>query len=316
MTLTQLEYAVAIDTWRHFAKAAEHCFVTQPTLSMQIRKLEENLGLRIFDRARTPVVPTNEGVEIIAQARTVLREVQRISEIARERQGKPSGTLTIGIIPTLAPYLLPRFLGGFMARHPDIRLVVSELTTDVIVERLRRNLLDAGLLVTPLQEPGIAERHLFYEDYVVYVSPNEPTYRKRYVLADDIDTHRLWLLEEGHCMRSQIMRLCELKRAEAVQTNFQYEAGSVETLKKMVETRHGITIIPELALEELTRRQMKMVRRFRPPVPAREVSLVTHRPVVKQNLLDALQAEILRSIPPSMLSGKGKDVLKLAAAGK
>jgi LysR family hydrogen peroxide-inducible transcriptional activator len=309
MTLTQLQYAVAIDTWRHFAKAAEHCFVTQPTLSMQIRSLEEELGLRLFDRSRTPVVPTEEGVEIIAQARTILREVERVSEIVQEKQGKPSGTLTLGIIPTLAPYLLPRFLGGFLARQPDIRLVVSELTTEVIVDRLRLNLLDAGLLVTPLQEPGIEERHLFYEDYVVYVSPDEPVYRKRYVLADEIDTRHLWLLEEGHCMRSQIMRLCELKKAGAVKSNFQYEAGSVETLKKMVETRHGITILPELAIEDLTKRQTEMVRRFKSPVPAREVSLVTHRPVVKQRLLDALRAEILRSIPRSMQKSHGKDVL-------
>jgi LysR family hydrogen peroxide-inducible transcriptional activator len=149
--------------------------------------------------------------------------------------------------------------------------------------------------VTPLQEPGITERHLFYEDYVVYVSPSESVYRKRYVLADDIDTRRLWLLEEGHCMRSQIMRLCELKKAGAPMSNFQYEAGSVETLKRMVETRHGITIIPELALEELTPRQAK---------------------VVKQRLLDALHAEILRSLPRTMLTPQGKDVLKLAPADR
>ncbi len=309
MTITQLEYIVALDTWRHFGTAAEKCYVTQPTLSMQIRKLEEEFGVRLFDRSKVPVHPTDEGVEIVRQARVILREVSRMQHNLRERKGTLSGELTLAIIPTLAPYLLPLFVGGFLARYPDIRLIVTEITTDVIIERLKNNLLDAGLLVTPLQERLITEQPLFYEPYVVFVSPDEPVYKKRYVLADDIDPRHLWLLEEGHCMRSQIMRLCELKKKTATNTNFQYEAGSVETLKRMVESRNGITIIPELALADLPPRQLKMVRRFRSPIPAREVSLVSHRDGVKQHILNALQDEILRCLPVGMRSKEGKEIL-------
>jgi len=211
MTLVQLEYIIAVDTWRHFATAAAKCFVTQPTLSMQIQKLEEELGVRLFDRSKVPVVPTVEGVEIIQQARVVLKEAERLGEIVRERKGEMVGELRLGILPTVAPYLLPLFLSSFLQQYPGIRLTVIELTTEAIVERLKKNLLDAGVLVTPLHEPGIFEQPLFYEEFVVYVSPAEPAYKKRYVLADDIDVRHLWLLEEGHCLRSQIMHLCELK---------------------------------------------------------------------------------------------------------
>ena len=237
MTLIQLEYVIAIDTWRHFATAAAKCFVTQPTLSMQVQKLEEELGVRLFDRSKVPVVPTAEGVEVIQQARVVLQEAERLGEIVRQRQGEMVGELRIGILPTLAPYLLPLFLNSFLSQYPGIRLKITELTTEAIVERLKKNLLDAGLLATPLHDPGLFEQPLFYEAFVVYVSPAEPAYKKRYVLADDIDVRHLWLLEEGHCMRSQIMHLCELKTRVYGESNFQYEAGSIETLTEVTQKR-------------------------------------------------------------------------------
>jgi LysR family hydrogen peroxide-inducible transcriptional activator len=311
MTLIQLQYVVAVDTWRHFATAAEKCFVTQPTLSMQIQKLEQELGVRIFDRSKTPVVPTEEGAAIIAQAREILREAEGLVALAHEKKGELVGELKVGIIPTLAPYLLPLFLKNFLNRFQGIRLNVTELTTDVIVEKLKKNLLDAGLLVTPLDVNGITEHPLFYEEFVVYVSPDEAAYKKRYVLADDIDVRHLWLLEEGHCLRSQIMHLCELKTRIREGNNFQYEAGSVETLKKLVETRNGITILPELAVRDLSARQMKMVRHFKPPVPVREVSLVTHRNFVKKKFLDALRESILQSIPDHMKRKNRRDVVEV-----
>ncbi len=311
MTLVQLQYIVAVDTWRHFATAAKKCFVTQPTLSMQIQKLEEELGVRIFDRSKVPAMPTEEGMAIIAQARDILREADRLVALAHEKKGELVGELKVGIISTLAPYLLPLFLKTFLKRFPGIRLTVTEFTTDVIVERLKKNVLDAGLLVTPLEANGISEHPLFYEEFVVYVSPHESAYKKRYVLADDIDVRRLWLLEEGHCMRSQIMHLCELRTRVREENNFQYEAGSVETLKKLVETRNGITILPELALHDLTARQKKMVRHFKPPAPVREVSLATHRNFVKEKFLDALRDAILQSIPNRMKHKNRRDVLEV-----
>jgi LysR family transcriptional regulator, hydrogen peroxide-inducible genes activator len=300
MTLVQLEYIVAVDTWRHFATAAAKCFITQPTLSMQLQKIEAELGVQIFDRSKVPVVPTAEGVEIIQQARVILKEVERLSEVTRERQGEIVGELRLGILPTIAPYLLPLFLRSFLEKYPGIRLKVTELTTEILLDRLKKNLLDAGLVVTPLNDSGIFEQPLFYEEFVVYVSPAETAYKKRYVLAEDIDVRHLWLLEEGHCLRSQIMNLCELKSKMQENNNFHYEAGSIETLKKMVETQHGITILPKLALQDLNPQQMKMVRRFKAPAPVREVSLVTHRSLVKKRILGALQREILLAVPQDM----------------
>lgn len=300
MTLVQLEYIVAVDTWRHFATAAAKCFITQPTLSMQLQKIEAELGVQIFDRSKVPVVPTAEGVEIIQQARVILKEVERLSEVTRERQGEIVGELRLGILPTIAPYLLPLFLKSFLEKYPGIRLKVTELTTEILVDRLKKNLLDAGLVVTPLNDPAIFEQPLFYEEFVVYVSPAETVYKKRYVLAEDIDVRHLWLLEEGHCLRSQIMNLCELKSKVQEDNNFHYEAGSIETLKKMVEMQNGITILPKLALQDLSPQQLKMVRHFKPPAPVREVSLVIHRSLVKKRILGALQREILLAVPQDM----------------
>jgi len=252
MTFVQLEYVVAVDTYRHFATAAEHCFVTQPTLSMQVQKLEEELGVKIFDRSKQPVVPTEVGVEIIEQARRILSEKNVINELVQTKKGILTGELRIGIIPTLAPYLLPLFVQNFAKKYPHIKLVVQELMTGYIITRLREGRIDVGILVTPLQEKGIKEHVLFYEELLVYVSRKNAAYKKTYVLPQDIDPEKLWLMEEGHCFRSQIVNLCELRRASREGSHFEYEAGSVETLKRMVELNDGITILPELATLNLS----------------------------------------------------------------
>src|SRR5687768_8393452 len=170
MTFTQLEYIIAVDTHRHFAKAAKQCFITQPTLSMQIQKLEEELGSKIFDRSKQPVIPTEIGEEIVRQARIIIHETKMIHELIRDRDGVLQGELRIGIIPTLAPYLLPMFLQPFLTAYPGIRIRVKEMTTDIIVEKLKAGRIDVGLLVTPLQDNGIREHPLFYEELVAYVS--------------------------------------------------------------------------------------------------------------------------------------------------
>ena len=187
MTFVQLEYIVAVDTHRHFAAAAAHCFVTQPTLSMQVQKLEEELGIKIFDRSKQPVLPTEAGRELIDQARKILAEKDIIQEIVQTRKGLLTGELRIGIIPTLAPYLLPLFIQGFTAKYPQIKLVVNEMTTETLVARLREGRIDVGILVTPLQENGIREHVLFYEELLVYVSRKNAAYKKTYMLAQDID---------------------------------------------------------------------------------------------------------------------------------
>lgn len=309
MTFIQLEYIVAVDTWRHFATAAEHCFVTQPTLSMQIQKLEEELDLKIFDRSKQPVVPTETGVEIIQQARGLLAGRNKLLHMIQEKKGKLVGELRIGIIPTLAPYLLPLFVQPFTRKYPDVRLVVHEMMTDLIITRLREGKIDAGILVTPLQEPGINEHVLFYEEMMAYVSRKNAAYKKTYMLPSDIDPDKLWLLEEGHCLRSQIVNLCELQKMSRENSHFDYEAGSIETLRRMVELNDGITILPELATLDMPASQRQLIRYFKKPSPMREVSLVVHRDLVMQRLIDVMKQEILATVPEKVRKNKSQYIV-------
>ena len=292
MNLQQLEYIVAVDMHRHFVKAAEHCFVTQSTLSMMIKKLEDELGVLLFDRSKQPVIPTEAGTQIISQARVALREVAVIQQIAQEIQGAVKGELRIGVIPTLAPYLLPLFLSDFMKQYPLIKLKITEQTTAHILKELAMDSLDVGIMATPLQMEGYMETPLFYERFKVYVSNTEKRLTKNYLLPEDIDVNRLWLLEEGHCLRTQALNLCELKKQQAHAHSLEYEAGSMESLLKIVEINEGLTIVPELVtlgFDEKTRQQL---RDFKPPVPLREVSLVTYRHFVKKKLLEELKRVI------------------------
>jgi LysR family transcriptional regulator, hydrogen peroxide-inducible genes activator len=309
MTLTQLEYILAVDQHRHFATAAAHCFVTQPTLSMQVQKLETELGIKIFDRSRQPVIPTPMGEMMLLQARKVMNEVNQLQDLIREKQGLTHGELRLGIIPTLAPYLLPLFLQTFLDRFPDVQLKVKELTTDLLVEALLKGQIDMGLAVTPLQNNAIRETPLFYEEMLAYVSKKNAAFKKTYMLANDIDVHELWLLEEGHCFRSQMLNLCELQQAHKDLQLFEYEAGSLETLKRMVENNRGITILPELATYDLGAAQQKLIRHFKNPAPMREVSLITTTTFVKEKQLSALKEVIMLNIPDKIRKNKARNIV-------
>jgi LysR family transcriptional regulator, hydrogen peroxide-inducible genes activator len=311
MTLVQLEYIIAVDNYRHFANAADKCFVTQPSLSMQVQKLEEELGLKIFDRSKQPVVPTEAGAAVLEQARKIIAEKNIINEIVQQKKGVVTGTLLIGIIPTLAPYLLPLFIQQFIKKYPLVKLVVTELTTELIVSRLKEGRIDVGILVTPLDEKGIKEEPLFYEEMMAYVSKKDKAYKKTYILPTDIDPDNVWLLEEGHCFRSQIINLCELRKASASGGHFDYEAGSIETLRRMVELNDGITILPELATLNITKQQAQLIRHFRQPQPTREVSMVTHRDFVKKRLIELLKQAILDSLPAKIKNNKPKNVINI-----
>ncbi len=311
MTFTQLAYIVAIDNSRHFAKAASQCFITQPTLSMQVQKLEEELGLKIFDRTKQPVVPTEAGAAIIEQARKILGEKSMIEEIVQQKKGVITGLLKVGIIPTLAPYLLPLFIQKFIRKYPLVKLTVTELTTELIITKLKEGKIDVGILVTPLDEQGIKEQPLFYEEMVAYVSKKDKAFQKTYMLAQDIDPNHLWLLEEGHCFRSQIINLCELRKASAEGGHFDYEAGSIETLRRLVEQNDGITILPELATLDLTSKQMQLIRHFKQPAPVREVSMVIHRDFVKKRLVELLKQSILDSLPEKIKKNKPRNIIEI-----
>lgn len=311
MNIQQLEYIIAIDTHRHFVKASEKCFVTQATLSMMVKKLEEELEVKIFDRSRQPVKPTEIGTKVIAQARRIVSEAARIKEMVKEEKGEVSGELKIGIIPTLAPYLLPLFLKEFRTEYPQVKLIISEHTTTSIIHRLKSGQLHAGILATPLNDAAIKEQVMFYEKYFLYVNNKEKGFDKQFVLPKNIDINRLWLLEEGHCMRSQILNFCELKKQHEVEENLHYEAGSIETLKNLVEKNFGITIIPELATFNLSNAQKKRLRFFKPPTPVREISIATHSEYVKLRLIEVLKETILSVISDEMKSAKKLNVLDI-----
>ncbi len=311
MNLQQLEYIIAVDKLKNFVKASEACYVTQATLSMMIKKLEEELGVKLFDRSKHPVKTTDIGEKIIHQARKIISESKKMKEMIDHEKGIVSGELKIGIIPTLAPYLLPLFLKQFMQSYPSVKLLINEFTTDEIIHRLKTGDLDAGILATPLYDKAIQEHVLFYEKYFLYVNQKEKGFDKKYVLPKDIDVNRLWLLEEGHCMRSQILNFCALKKMNESEEHFHYNAGSIETLKNMVDTNFGMTIIPELTTHHLNSSQSKRLRVFKSPEPVREISIITHREFIKENLIACLRGSILSVIPEEMKSKKHVSVIDI-----
>ncbi|GAB3511653.1 LysR substrate-binding domain-containing protein [Spirosoma knui] len=303
MTLSQLDYIVAVDTYRHFATAAENCHVTQPTLSMQIQKLEDELGVLLFDRSKQPVVPTETGQAILAQARDVLRAARRIPEIVSESKDDFRGELRIGIIPTLAPYLLPYFIGEFVGKYPSVSVQIQELVTEQIVERLKKGLIDVGLVVTPLAENGITEIPLFREPFVVYAADSHPLFQKQVIASADLQTDGLWLLTEGHCFRNQVMNICGADRQANGGTALRYETGSLETLIKLINKQDGFTLLPYLATLDMDETRRARLRTFEAPQPVREVSLVMHRSFLKRKLINALKHEIMAHLPSELTKG-------------
>lgn len=308
MTIVQLKYAVAIDTYRSFVLAAQKCFVTQPTLSMQVQKLEEQLGVKLFDRSRQPIVPTEIGVEIIEQARKIISESKKINEIINDKNNDISGQLKIGIIPTVAPYLLPKILGIFLDKYPKVTLNITELHTETIIQQLKLGMLDCGILATPLTQPTLVETPLYYENFVAYVSKTSPLFKKKAFLPNDLDDDQLWLLNEGHCMRNQILNICKHKKNN---NQLEYNSGSIETLIRMVDINNGITIIPELCLQDFSTHKLDKVRYFKSPEPSREISLVTHQNFIKKRLITALEQEILSVISKRMKSKKKKEIVDI-----
>lgn len=310
MTLVQLEYIVAVDTYRSFVSAAEKCFVTQPTLSMQVQKLEDFLNIKIFDRSKQPIVPTEIGSQVIAQARIVLQENYKIKEIISSQEQDVVGELKIGIIPTIAPYLLPNVISAMLEKYPELKLLIWEYTTEDITHHLKTGVIDCGILATPLVEPNLAEVPLYYETFVSYISKNSKLYKKKALDPNDLQDENIWLLNEGHCMRSQVLNICRSTKNNRLQS-LAYNTGSVETLIRMVDINDGATLLPELALSDLTAKQLNKVRYFKSPEPVREISLVTNKNFIKKRMLNALKEEILNFIPKTMKQRKKKEVIAI-----
>lgn len=304
ITLTQLEYIVAVDTYRHFGRAAESCFITQPTLSMQIKKLEEDLEIIIFDRSKHPLIPTDVGQRIIEQARIALKQSEEINNIVKDHKNLVSGLIRIGIIPTMAPYLLPIFIGKYKRKYPNIFIKVVEETTANIVNLLHKDLIDVGILATPLKEDKINEKPIFYEEMLIYVSPSHKLYNQKKITVKDIATPEIWLLSDGHCFRDQVINLCSYMGTTESELPFHFEAGSLETLMNRVDREGGLTLIPELAKESMPESRLVNVRSFHNTKPLREVSLVYSRHFAKHKLINLLWREIKEAIPPGLQDEK------------
>ncbi len=299
ITYIQLAYLISLARNRHFGLAARECHVTQPTLSMQIQKLEEELGVLLFDRSKKPVEATVIGQRIIEQAEKAMLEVSKIKTIAHENKGEVLGEFRLGVIPTLAPYLLPLFLESFIHKYPKVELVIEELQTSQIIQRLKLDTLDGGILATPLKHKGIMEQPLFYEPFVVYLSPKHPLTKKKMVVEKELSIEDIWLLNEGHCFRDQAIEICKQQiYKDPCKKKLVFESGNLETLKRLVDSKFGYTLIPYLAIERMTEKEKeKKLRFFKSPAPTREVSLVHSRTHLKENILKALKDCIQSSLP-------------------
>lgn len=307
MTLQQLEYIVAVDQCRHFAKAAEQCHVTQPTLSAMIQKLEEELDVRIFDRSRQPIRPTHAGRAVISQARLVLDEAGRIRDIVKEEKRSLAGTFRLGILPTIAPYLLPRFFPSLVRQHPEMDIRVTEMKTEDIKQALVEGEMDAGIVASLEGMEDFRETVLFHEAFYAYVSPESRLAANEVVRTSDLEGEELWLLDEGHCFRDQLLRFCRMESAQASQQA--YRLGSMETFMRMVEGGQGVTFIPELAVCQLGEAQKRLVRPFAIPCPARKIVLLTRKDYVRMTLLEAVAQQIRSSVPREMWALKPTQTL-------
>jgi LysR family hydrogen peroxide-inducible transcriptional activator len=306
MTLTQLGYIAAVAQHRNFGAAADACHVTQPTLSMQIQKLEEELGVVIFDRSQQPIRATAVGEQILSQARIVLSESHKIMDLTSAEKNDVRGPISIGVIPTLSPYVLPLFIQQFSTRFPLAEVSVEELQTQQIVDRLKNDSLDIGLLVTPLHNSAIIEHPLFYEPFLLYVSPKHPLASAQKVKQKDLSSKDVWLLTEGHCFRDQVINLCGHRgRGGSLHGNLRFESGNLETLKKMVDQGNGYTLLPLLAAKDIQdSNKKKQLKEFQSPVPTREVSLVHGKLYKKRATVDALITEIRSAMPAELVRTK------------
>jgi LysR family hydrogen peroxide-inducible transcriptional activator len=296
MTIVQLEYLLAIYRYKSFSKAAEKCFVTQPTLSMQIQNLEAELEMILFDRSKKPIQPTDAGIKIIEQAENILQEINRMKDLQHNLKGDLTGELRLGIIPTISPYLLPLFVSGFTESYPSVQLKMEEMVTAEIIQGVRNDHLDIGIVATPLNEKGIYEIPVYKEMMLVYASPKSRIYKEKEIDPAELDTDELWLLNEGHCFRSQILSLCKMYREKKDDFSFTFESGSIDTLIRMVDVHGGFTLVPELILPFLRKDQLQHVRKFKQPMPAREISIITRRLSLKEKQIEVLKEEIIKGV--------------------
>lgn len=300
MTLIQLEYIIAVDTYRHFVNAAENCHVTQPTLSMQIKKLEEELDVLIFDRSKQPIEPTVIGKRLIEQARTILKGKDRITELISDTRNDLSGEVRIGIIPTVASYLVPLFIPKLVKKYPDLKIYVEELMTHEVISKIKSGQIDLGIVSTPISESGINELPIYFESFVLFVSDDHKMAKKDTISSRDLELDDMWLLADGHCFRNHVINLCGEQNYYPKNLKFGYKTGSLEVLMNFVEQNYGYTLIPFLATLNIDEERRKRIRLFKEPTPKREISIITPEGYLKEKLIEAIMDEIRANIPKEM----------------
>jgi len=291
MTISQLEYVLAVAKHQNFTEAAKHCFVTQPTLSMQIQKLEDELGIQIFNRKKKPIALTEIGKKIVEQAKTIVDESHRMNDIVDQQKGFIGGEFRLGIIPTIIPTLLPLFLKVFIKKFPKVNLIINELTTEEIIKQLTSGSIDVGIAATPLENEAIIEQPLYYEPFIGFIPETHRLFSHDKLEANDLDIDEILLLEDGHCFKDNIINLC--KPIKSINTkHFELESGNFTTLIKLAKEGLGMTLLPYLDSIELAEKDRKYLREFNKPVPAREVSLVFHKSQLKIQMVKALKGSI------------------------
>ena len=291
MTITQLKYVLAVAEYQNFTLASEKCFVTQPTLSMQIQKLEDELNIIIFNRKKKPIELTAVGHKIIAQAKIILDESNRINDIVDQQKGYIGGEFKLGIIPTITPTLLPLFLNNFIKKYPKVNLKIEELNTNEILKKLKEGHLDAAIASTPLENEQIKERVLYYEPFVGFMSESHRLYKKNLITVDDLNLDDILLLEDGHCFKDSVINICRSFKTTTAES-FKLESGSFNTLLKLSKEGMGMTLLPYLHTLDLKEEDKKYLKEFEKPAPAREVALVYHKSQLKMQLVDALKNTI------------------------
>lgn len=301
MNFQQLEYILAVHHHKHFGKAADSCNITQATLSAMIKKLEEELSTDIFDRSRHPIITTEAGLSILDIATKIVSLKKELEQIKEEPLSGLSGKLRIGIIPTIANSLLPLLLPPLLKENPDLELIINEITTEEIKQRLEMNDIDFGILATPLGDELLDETILYYEPMMVYGIKDSS---KTYITSKDISDRKIWLLEEGHCFRNQAMTICEIKEKENSASNLHFEGSSFDTLLNMTDKFGGFTLVPELFYKEMDPRRKPNTKPFQTPIPVREVSLVTYRPLAKKRTIEFLGNRIREIITPHLSTSK------------
>lgn len=295
MNIQQLEYLIAVDKYKHFGKAAQACFITQPTLSAMIQKFEDELDVKVFDRTTHPIRTTDVGVQIIEESKRVIDAVNELKNRANLLNNVLAGKLNLGIIPTISSFILPSEIFSFLQNHPKIELNVKEMTTDSIIKALKSGELDAGIIATPYDAASeFYQQFLFNEELMIYSS--EDLKKDSFVVPEDIDSNKVWLLEEGNCLRTQFENICMLKENSMKPKNLKFLASNINTLIQMVDKVGGITILPELAIPQLSEEQKSKISRFRKPFPFREISLIYYKPTYKQKILDEMTQSLQNSM--------------------